>query len=928
VNLKEITGQVLDLVQGQERQLRLRRRRARFGLAAALLGLLIQVASSANPGTIGTFVVDLRQLRFHEPQVLGTLVLLAGLCTYAVLRWTGFLVQESREAFRYTFRVFPFERVQDTPRDRFTLGGEDRFQLLAYDLMEELNQRVGRLSLLALDSAKDAPAASLDDDPGFVAHISIGGHYAIRERKDKSWVIQVMPQVQIGSARQPATLTRTVEYRLPKSALTSCQLEACDYNHILERVYSSVATEVYRQLKGDVESKMKLFPTHYLRAVALACEAEDFARSNTVDAYDPTIDLYKKSLRYFAVANVRPLTDRLSRWPLFWRKEIRFIHQLARVKTGYARALAHRFRLSGLSGLNHRALYEVPPMLEKVVESLQVLERRFSDGGAYSRRMATLAFLTFPEDTWSRYLGWRPGTDLFGQQRRLLFEANVVKALVYFYLGALRSATSSLDDARAVAPDLADGDPLYLLTKAEMEPALERSICMAERAVQLEPASQSANYLFAYRSEMHLRASGELTDERARPVIDAYDRVTSINPGNVAAIAARAYLNWLLEKNDDAERAFEEGTEVKEINKQTFLGEIHYGLARIAAGAGHFNVAHERYVDAMRADPRIAAYSVVAACSLLATDESPVTAPYYFYITPEILGRYERFRDAVLERAQRPSSSDPGEKCTAATRSAVIGFVQNDYGNACLNCYLRCGDHKALRDAVVAYGKASKGDGPTKAIALFNLAHARSHLAAAEGLPPSERQKEIVKSTETLALAEKVAPQWSFLLMAAVQSQVEAAGSTLDPKLAQSVVERLEKALRETRFGPLLDATVVDYEGGGVSAVLTGQVGPDRIERTDLDTLLLWARVLATNEKALGAARRLCTFLEGYYPENFQLRRTITCIERDAERCRSMKNEEMEIFKAWTAWFRKADPNNVTVLNRAKAFGLDVDAPA
>ena len=67
-----------------------------------------------------------------------------------------------------------------------------------------------------------------------------------------------------------------------------------EYLDIVERVYSSIATEVYRRIGSDVHDKITLFPTAHLRAVALYHEAEDFARSNTVDAYEQAIALYRE----------------------------------------------------------------------------------------------------------------------------------------------------------------------------------------------------------------------------------------------------------------------------------------------------------------------------------------------------------------------------------------------------------------------------------------------------------------------------------------------------------------------------------------------------------------------------------------------------------------------------------------------------------
>jgi tetratricopeptide (TPR) repeat protein len=917
VDLKEFSGKALELVQGEERRLRLRRRRARFGLATAVLGLLIQLISSAKLDNVGRFVDNLFHLRFRHlftPQLTGVLVMLVGLATYALLRWTGFLSRESREAFRYTFQVAAFERVKETPGPRFTLANEDRFALLAHDLTEALSRRIGRFSLLALDDTKKNDGAPADgDDVAYAAHISIGGYYAIRQLSDRCWAIQVMPQVQIGSAQQPATLTRPVEYRLLKASTSGYELGTDDYQRIHERVYSSVATEVYRQLEGDVAAKMGLFPTSYLRAVALACEADDFARSNTVDAYDRAIGLYRKALRYFRVGRW-PVTRMLARWPVLWHKEIRFIHTLARVTTGYARVLVYRFRLSGLSGLQDVPLYEIPTMLEDVVGSLRDLQRRFVRARAYSPRQATLGFLTFPEDSWSRRLRWCPRADLFAQQRRLLFDTHVVAALAWLYLGALTQAREWLKEARAVAPDLADGDALYCLTRAEIEPRSEEAIRLSQRAIVLEPTSEIANYLFAYKLEMRLRAREELTQERARPVIEAYDRVIAINPGNVAAITCKGYLGWLLDNDEEAQRAFEAGMELRELNQKTFLGESLYGLARLHAEAGRFNACHGRYVEAMREDPKIAAYTVAFDSQRL------VTASYYYYIAPDILSRYRRYRDGVLEKLADHAWKDPDGPCTAATRNVVESFVQNDFGNACLNYCLRFGDWGVLGQALEAY-RAATTAAPKSAIAFYNLAQAQ-FVARNVGWAV-----DLGQITRNLASAESEAPHGGFLLTAGARARLDLPEQDLGHDEKRAVVALLTQALQETRFARLLDGTMVDDDGGGVDSVIAAHMERDRIERPDLDTLILWARLLARNPKAFAAASRLCAFLKPFHPEDLQLLKTMAAVS-DKEQSDCRKAESAAASKTWTQWFLDADPDNVTIKYWAEAQGIDTSGRA
>src|SRR6185503_19756275 len=306
-------------------------------------------------------------------ELIGLLVLVVGFGTYFAFRWTNFLLKESEEPFRYTFWITPFARVMKTPDSRFTLEGEDRFQLLDHDLMERLNRRIGRLSLLDVDKLDGTHKGALR------SHIHISGHYAIREETDGAWVVQVMPRLGIGPASRPATLAYPVNYMLceeqsnssghaeatakkddpPAPAVTppvtpaspdadrkengrSSYLSAAQYNQIVERVYSSIATEVYRQIRSDVDEKITLFPTNYLRAVAVFHEAKDFERSNTVDAYDYAIELYQQSKRYFDIRLAGSVAKLFAKLPALWRVVVSSQIMEARARTGYCRCLIYR----------------------------------------------------------------------------------------------------------------------------------------------------------------------------------------------------------------------------------------------------------------------------------------------------------------------------------------------------------------------------------------------------------------------------------------------------------------------------------------------------------------------------------------------------------------------------------------------------------
>src|SRR5262249_20835753 len=134
----------------------------------------------------------------------------------------------------------------------------------------------------------------------------------VRKNRSNAFVVEVMPRVRIGSPDAGDTLAHPVIYGLnrvrdPEPAAESGDKEKStpspgdgeksvlvpsDYERILERIYFSVVTELYRQIKLDVKNKIRLLPTTYSRAVALFYEAEDYARSNTLDGYESAGDLY------------------------------------------------------------------------------------------------------------------------------------------------------------------------------------------------------------------------------------------------------------------------------------------------------------------------------------------------------------------------------------------------------------------------------------------------------------------------------------------------------------------------------------------------------------------------------------------------------------------------------------------------------------
>ncbi|MGH2396913.1 MAG: hypothetical protein ACRDFW_07980, partial [bacterium] len=323
--------------------------------------------------------------------VAGFYVVVLGIVVYLLSRHTAFLLEKSEEAFRYTFWIDRFAAAEGSTRDNNSPSEKEPLcHLLHHDLMGMLNQRIGRFSLLDEKHFKSGSEAT-ETPP---SHIHVDGHYALRSREydgTRRRVIQILPKVRIGPPGNPSILTQPVEVQLAAGADKGDELAperpanredsvlALDpktYEQILEQVYSKVASEIYKQLKSDIENKLHLFPTKYLRAVALYYEAVDFSRSNTIDSYDYAIELYEKAVRYYDVS-FRSLLANLLIWCPVLRFGIGYELMHARTKIEYAKSLIYRRQVSSLTGRKKNPVYAVPFQIRKVASRLARAHNKF-----------------------------------------------------------------------------------------------------------------------------------------------------------------------------------------------------------------------------------------------------------------------------------------------------------------------------------------------------------------------------------------------------------------------------------------------------------------------------------------------------------------------------------------------------------------------
>jgi tetratricopeptide (TPR) repeat protein len=735
-NFLPTAGQI-EALQGIEKDLVRNRRASRLGAAVALFAFIVQtIVAAQGPylANLGQFLANLFAGNWDQLfgddgldvyEAIGLSVVVTGVMVFAGYRWITFFFNESEEPFRYTFWIEKLEILETEQQFGDRGKGKpfaemERLDLLHHDVKERLNQRIRRLSLLAPADAEGDKGGNENRSP---SNINILGQCALRHDEKGTW-LHIIPTVRIGPKGTPETLAQPIKF-IPTS---KSKLSASDYGLIVEHVYSSIATEIYRQIKTDIEEKIKLFPFGYLRAVALVNEAADFERSNTIDAYDHAIDLYQSATRYFT----RNKIAKLSRWfaymPILWRHEIHFAHREARTFVGYARCLIYRRTVSALSGLrDQNTLFEIPKFMDDQLDALERLNRHISVDHPYHRSAGApspdqshdfLTFLTYPRDNWLRILLARPNESLYESQRRLLSEAYIVSALTCHYLGDIDKSHQHLTRATAVAPVISQESALYFLAAGEVEPEINKKLQHFQKATELDSEFEIAQFQLAYHEDMRLRMEGDLSGFRIKIVTRSYKRVTTINPGNVASQLNRGYLHWLAGNLQDARTVYREGREKKTIVAATFVGELTYGLARIAAEQDRLERGYELYTQALAADPVVAAYN--------SNNSYGAGSPHFSYFNSAMLDRYRSFLRTVSDNITRAGDNASEESTLSATMlNELHGYVLNDYGNACLNYFHRYGDNRCLNEAIDSYEQARYLN-PGNLVVDFNLYNAYS----------------------------------------------------------------------------------------------------------------------------------------------------------------------------------------------------------
>jgi tetratricopeptide (TPR) repeat protein len=419
------------------------------------------------------------------------------------------------------------------------------------------------------------------------------------------------------------------------------------------------------------------------------------------------------------------------------------------------------------TGRRPNPIFECVWRMDRVVEDLHWVHSRLigGDGRRREHAVAARAFFGFPADRFWRRLLRRPLEAEFQDLRRVLFDARTVAALASAQNGAVDAARRHLVAAAAVDPALAEADAVYLVARAEIEAQPRLRARLLRRASELAPKFQIAQVRLAQAVELDFRQEGLLSAGRVSNVMQVYDEVLRLNPGNLAAIAAQGYLHWMMSDLPAAEQRFRDGLAFKTIVRDTAAPELHYGLARVLAETGKDDEAYDQYAQAVAADRNVAAWTTGV--------DKGLSGGYYRYIESQLVARYQRYCDAVVGR-----QTDP--RVPAVVRTTIDSLAWNDFANALLNDYFRNGQVEQLERARQALDSALQA-GPTNSVAFFNLT------ALHEFKRNLGADSPITLAIDAIDRAVMLAPNWT----TARDRQVELA---LDSWTLELIDEDIEKA--------------------------------------------------------------------------------------------------------------------------------------
>src|SRR5205823_10853566 len=176
---------------------------------------------------------------------------------------------------------------------------------------------------------------------------------------------------------------------------------------------------------------------------------------------------------------------------------------------------------------------------------------------------------------------------------------------------------------------------------------------------------------------------------------------------------------------DEVARPFVRGSRYKEIRQKTFVAELDYGLARVAAEQGKIAKAYEHYTSASGAT--------------MAQEGTRNYVEYCFdRVNDPILRRYERYKERVEDAVERELAKPEPDRLPTRITNSVQAFTLTDWGNACAAYYQRSGD-PVYRDVARSAFEAALDLNPRSLLALRSRADLNAWIATDETPPRPSR---------------------------------------------------------------------------------------------------------------------------------------------------------------------------------------------
>lgn len=817
------------------------RRRGSIGWLGVFVSLFIVVGGTITRGLHGTVAIVSASL------FAGSVVL---------INWTRLWIKESREPFQYTFSVSEFE-ARAIPAGDHSDETAAMLKWLSRDLIASLGRRVTRLSLL------DEPSPDASHDRR-ASHVHISGWYGIRraakgDRGDafQRWQLEIVPQVRLGNAAAPAKQGQIVRIDLGRDEddADGCpELSRDDYTGVLERVYWSVASRVYGEIGKAVEEKIALLPPGRLRASAYLREADDYAASNTLDAYAAARDLYRAARELYDLrSRPAPATPWRTKihdartWSadLMRRARLRltefvdgFGHRevmAARAMLGQATMMTAEWHLKLLCGTVPDEIFAVLPLTRKARRRLEAL----------------------PEDV--------PERD------EAILNAMLTEAIAHRLLHDYAAADKCLEAIRRRYPMEIRTDAEYLFVCGMNTPARSRAQRLLRQAADFNPTMERALFHSAVRSDELWRASGNFEPAVARHVDDQYRAVIAVDPGNINAWSNRGYIAWLLAEGHEGaawrDRAFsylEAGRQYKEVRREATVAELDWNLARLTAEAGKFAKAYRHYTDAVSAQ--------------FNDTPMPLDGRYFYESAGDgLVDRFRRYRIRVLRKMRKASADE------ARLAKSVMAFVFNDCGLALRHFYARSGNEEALEEAIECFREA-KGYDEKFLMSDFNLADLHRELVGgtSAGKPEMARER-LETAVQLLDEVLRQEPGWAPARISMVYARGElaaeldeelerienASGPEKEQRAEKLDLERQRDACRaalvrglKTMLPHTCLAGKIDAAGTYVKELVWADIAwREEFNEYHVDALIAWAFALASNRISARAAFELSALL-------------------------------------------------------------------